>query len=430
MTLDGLSIACDLGIDRTALAVRKLVDLSLVDVVEERIAIAAPIRDAVHRAKGFLDGAFYSDVLKRLTVAFWDGASAAPNVEVIDATLNAVSRGGGTDFGPYEDLVQASTVHRLALDSYRKKEYGPALQYAKRAIAMSPSRRDIRGILFRAAVQLERWAEAERELKIVAESGDKQQFYLRGFLERKRRRPTEAIKAFESALKSGDTAVSVYRDYGDCLFRVGRYDEAVDMIQKALAKDSENIYILDLIVRVLTEKRDFPTAEHFLKELARFDLDRRFVHHRQSVLYAAKGNWPAALAEAETACGVGHAPFEAFAQRVDALIETAEYGDAWKELQVLENRFKGQRRDVQIGLRCKLLTREGKWKEAHVAWERLHDKDHAVHQTILRRILEVKLQDPTLTLIDRKDADVRLAKIKNEMADKQLILSLEEADPE
>lgn len=408
INLEGLAIACDFALDKAALGVRKLADLSLVTIVDERIAVAAPIRDAVHRAKGFLDTGFYADVARRLTAAFWEG-EATPNVEVIDATLNAVSRGGSKNFGAYENIVQASTVHRLALENYHRKEYELAHAYANRALAMAPDRREVRRILFKALVQLEKWPEAERVLSTIAESGDRQQFYLRGFLEKKRRHPLKAASAFDAALKSGDTAISVYRDYGDVLFRLGRYDEAVNMIQKALSKDSENIFILDLIVRVLTEKRDFAGAETSLKELARFDLDRRFVHHRQSVLYAAKGNWDAALNEAEVARGLGYAPFEAFSQYIDGLIETKKFGPAWTELQALESRYGGQRKDVQIGLRCKLLTREGKWREALAAWDRLLDKTRPVHQALLRRVLEMKLKDGSLTIVDRQETEQRLA---------------------
>lgn len=420
-----IAAACNHPLDATASDLRQLIDLSLAIVVNENIAIAAPLRDSIHRLKGFLDTKHYEKVRERLTATFWSSTATPPSVEVVDATLNAVARSGIRDFDPYQDLVQVSTVHRLAQESYYRKDWTAALEYAKRARRMDPGRADLRVIIFKALVQLEEWGEANKILTEIEKHGDKHHFYLKGFMLRKRRKYGEAITAFRSAIDAGDRSVPVYRDCGDCLFRAGKIEEAAEMIRRALVRDSENIYVLDLLVRVFTELGDHKNAQDYLQQLARFDIERRFVHHRQSVLYASKGMWDLALAEADTACETGYAPFEAFAQRIDVLIESKQFEKAEREIEGLEQRFKGQRRDIQIGLRCKLMIRQGRWREGRTLWEQLKEKSAPVHQALLYRILELQALDTSISLTEREAVTKQLKELKGKVRHVRSISAIE-----
>src|SRR5262245_58857009 len=98
---------------------------------------------------------------------------------------------------------------------------------------------------------------------------------------RKRQRFGEAIKAFESALASGDRGFPLHRDYAECLYREERYTEVFERIQSALKRQPENIYVLDLAIRIYIDSNKRGTAqsviiekeaEDFLEKLKCFDL--------------------------------------------------------------------------------------------------------------------------------------------------------------
>ena len=405
MPLEAVAVALRQPVDVIASCLTRLIDNSVVVSADNVYSVSPPVRDAIFRVKGHLDQSFYRDALARLTSAFWKAHAAAPTIEVVDATLHAVARSGSIDFAPYQDLIRASTVHRLAQECYYRREWREALEYARRAKQMAPDRRELREVEFRALVQLERWEEAERGLREIEATGDKRRFYLAGFLLRRRRRYEEAIKAFASALAVGDRSLSVYRDYADSLYRVGRFPEAFTNIKSVLDRDSENIFALDLLIRICIDWNNLDEAERWLETLGRCDLDRRFIHHRRATLYAKRRMWDLALTESEAACTTGFALFESFAMRVDIFIEMVRYGDAMAALDELGKRFRGQRLDVQRGLRCKLLLREKHWREAKTIWDTLEEKNRPVHLGLLRGILLQKAQDPSVTLAERQSAE-------------------------
>jgi len=346
----------------------------------------------------------YKEIVERLTAAYWSHPDAAPTVEVVDATLNAVARSGSEDFSAYQDLVRASTVHRLARESYHRKLWSQALDYARRAQQMEPERTDAAEIEFKALVQLEQWGEAESKLDKIRLSGSRRAWYLEGFLYRKMRKFRQAITSFQAALDSGDRGYAVQRDLADCLYREHEYDKALAAIKTVLERDAENIFVLDLVIRIAVDSKKLDIAQENLERLDRFDLDRRFINHRRASYYSAKGLNDLALIEAEKACSTGHAPFEAYAQRIDIEIDQKRFADAEQHLFELEGRFRTSRTDIQKGLRCKLLIRQRKWREAETVWNLLEDKSTAMVNVMLRNIYQLKAEDGTLGLSEREDA--------------------------
>lgn len=428
--LSAIAVALEVSMEEAAVSVRNLIDHSLLIVLDENYALSGPTRDAIIRAKGHLPTEFYKGVRKRLTKEFWVENKSAPTVEIVDATLHSVARSGSTDFNPYEDLVRVATVHRLAQECYYRKEWPDALEYARRAEEMDPQRKDVSVLHFKALVQMEKWEEAESQLAKIRTSGHPHALYLKGFMLRRRGMYEKAVETFESALKSGDYSYPVHRDLADCLHRCERYSEAYEKIKWVLDRDSENIFALDLFIRICIADRRFAKAKQWLSVLEGCDLDKRFVHHRKSTYYASQNMLEKALVEAETALQTGHSPFEAYAQRVDVLVELGKYQDAMKALEELHDRFGNQRRDVQLGLRAKLLIREGNWQAAKAAWDRITTKSKLVHQVLLLRILSLKAQDGTLSLKVRQDAQKEADSLTDSLRKHHSTRSIAENDDE
>jgi tetratricopeptide (TPR) repeat protein len=418
------AIAASLGRDAgdVAQVVRKLIDNSLVIVADDNLAISPPIRDAITRARGHISAENYSKILERLTQAFWSGESVAPSIEVVDATLHAVARSGSKDFDPYNDLVRVSIVHRLARESYHRRDYDDAFEYARRADRMGARHFDVLAIMFKALVKLERWGDAEQMLARIKATGNRQYWFLKGFLHRRRREYDQARLAYEQAFEAGDNGFALHRDYADVLHRLGRLSDATEQIRNLLARGTENVFVLDLALRIYADslKRNEDVGmtaeevEKYLHELDRFDIDRRFINHRRATILAAQGQIVDAIEYADAACISDPQSFEAFSLRVGLLVEAGRLRDAESALQELNARFKiGQ--DVQLGLAIKLECSRGDWRRALAIWNRLHDRERPVHQVLLLGIKRLQAADKDLSLAERNSADAKASEIRERL---------------
>jgi hypothetical protein len=105
--------------------------------------------------------------------------------------------------------------------------------------------------------------------------------------------------------------------------------------------------------------------------------------------------------------------YEAHALRCGILIELKEFVKAADELKYIEGKFgKSVRRDLQLGLKTKLLYRQDKWREAMTIWEQLEDKTLAGAQAVKARILRIKSLDTAIPLTQRQEAAKEAASIE------------------
>ena len=102
--------------------------------------------------------------------------------------------------------------------------------------------------------------------------------------------------------------------------------------------------------------------------------------------------------------------FEAMAQRADILIELSHFPEAASAVEELIP-LGVMKRDVKTGLKCKLLLRQGKWQEAQVLWQGLHQKELPVQQGLRKEILLQKAADVMTAPADRKEALDELERI-------------------
>jgi predicted Zn-dependent protease len=229
----------------------------------------------------------------------------------------------------------------------------------------------------------------------------------------------EAADALASALGVGDRSNSVYRDYADVLLRLGDHEAARKMIEVVLKRDPDNVFILDLVARIEIEGTDRRAAESALKDLERSDVDGRFIHHRRATFYQKAGEPERALPEAELAISaeIRRSPFEAQAVLADILVELGQFERFAEVIAELDSRYRNSRHDVRVGLRCKALTRQGRWREAYSVWDSLQEKELPVHRALLAGILEIKAKDSSLLLAERTEAESEMQRLRSELAE-------------
>lgn len=411
--LKAISVALEINLETTSKILKDLIDLSLVHPVNDSYSISMPIRNAILKFRGYLSKEDYKKITNSLTVMYWSDDNSPPSLEIVDATLHALASSGSSDIGNYKDLVRESTLIRLAKENYYKREYELAKEYAERAISIGSLNVENLIILFKSYVKMERWEEASSELQKIHATGDKRIYYLTGFMLKQKGDFKTAIDNFNNAILANNTSFSVYRDLAECLYRVDKYTEAAEIIQKSLTKQPDNIYILDIALRIYAEAKKFnkkiifddAAANDLLVSLERYDIDGKFIHHRKAMLLSLEEKYADALIQADIACQKRAEAFEAHTIKCDILIEMGRYSDAINELDLIAQQFKKHKKNIQIGLKIKCLTRQKNWQIAETLWKELTDQHLPIYQSMKISILQLKANDPNLSLVERKNAN-------------------------
>jgi thioredoxin-like negative regulator of GroEL len=206
--------------------------------------------------------------------------------------------------------------------------------------------------------------------------------------------------------------------------------ESEKVIAKALEGRRPNSLLLDLAAQVAIARHNYTDAESYIDRLRRVRADVDF-HHRFATLLNAKKQFRDALPHAEAALKTPRPRFELEATLADTLIEVREFDRATELLDQLEQRgFANDKRDVRLGLRCKLLLRQGKWKQAEDIWGGLAERTRPVDIALRIEILQQKVADLTTTPGVRAEAAEELARLRPVDASDQISLFSVEAEPE
>lgn len=119
----------------------------------------------------------------------------------------------------------------------------------------------------------------------------------------------------------------------------------------------------------------------------------------------------------------GKERFEAFCLKADILIELRRYDEAVRVLEELRTKFASYRGNVQLGLSCKLNIRRGEWRQAEIVWEKLTNKDEEISIGMRRQIYELKVNDTSLSLSERKQAQDEIALLHPDLRDVSVLFS-------
>ena len=193
------------------------------------------------------------------------------------------------------------------------------------------------------------------------------------------------------------------------MFRLGRVKESKEVFEGLPEWALRNRYILDLAAQIAIAEKDWPNAEMYVSELEHVSAKEEY-YYRRATLKVARGLWNEALEDFEIACEGERRYFEAMAQKADILIEHEKYPEAEDVIDQLKPSG-AVKRDVKTGLTCKMLIRQGKWREAVIRWEEISQKELPVHQSIKRDILIQKIADKMISPLERQESERLLAGI-------------------
>jgi tetratricopeptide (TPR) repeat protein len=419
--------------DEMADLIRGLVDCNLVVPSGLTYQIAFPVKFAVQSLRGRLTEKEYGTIASHLKAAYWDTTEKAPPIEVIEATVHATLRSDTGDLADFKGLVLPSMIYRSAKDYYDRggqDAWNHSQRLVSELLKIAPGHGQGLVLLCKTQVRLSQWPEAEKTLEQIRSRGIPEQHFLKGFLHWKRREYAKAVTAFRNAVALGQGSVEVYHGLATCLFRLDNLAEAEKIIKMGLRRRRPNSLLLDLAAQVAISRGNYPEAESYIDRLRRVRADADY-HHRLATLLNARGRFQDALPHAEAATHGGRRRFEVEATFIDTLIEVHDFRRATDLLDDLDQRerFGSEKRDVRLGLRCKLYLRRRKWKDAEAVWNELEDKTRPVHLALRQELLQQKIDDITTSPGARAHARAELERLRTPAVGDQVSL-FTTAEPE
>jgi len=419
LPLESLASALRINTEALAPIMRYLVDLNLVLVSNSVFSIAYPIRFAVQASKGTLSVEEFNVIGRSLKDAFWDGQDKLPSYQVIESTISAILRSDDPDLKPFGGLVLPSLLFRAAKDSYEQWGYTnweKALGLLKRLLMLEPTHRGALVLLMKIQVKMGHWPDAEKTLKQIQEQRMPERYALEGYLFWKQHKYQRAVNLYKVSLRNGERAVEVYHGLASCLFQMGEIEEASRYIEEGLRNRARhNGLLIDLAAKMAIVAQDFEKANDYVEQLRRLNAMTDY-HHRAATLFAAQKRPAEALPHAREALNGSRGRYEIDCVLISILVDLRHFPEAEERLRELErkDRTSGIRMDVRLGLRVKLLMRQGDWRAAEAYWELISDKSTVVHKTLRMELLERKISDKLLSPTLKQSSIEELSKLTGE----------------
>ena len=394
-----------------------LVDLALIVTTESNYyRIADPIADAAINAFGFPGNEKHNLVAEKIAAYVTEYEVQGPRSELTGILYRAARLSKNEEL-MNRSIYLASDVISVTANFYHNGRYSEAIESGYQSLAIRPDNVSARNFLIRALIQEEKWSDAVEQIQELRRYAPLQDIsFLEGFLERKRGNVKDAINAYKDAESRGRRDIPLYRELALCYFLIGDLDEASKYINEALAKRSDNRYVVDLWAQISAKRGDESTARRALARLEAVG-DPLFYYHRLSMVEWALGNIEKSKDAALKAVQQDDKlPFHVLAHLAYCEIQLGNLQDAPEYLSRLDKEFRNVKKDFRIGLWCRLEIAKGHFGNALLQSERISDKNTAFYKAIRRDALSGELRKTAL-----RDKD-RIA-YKNELEDLENNLS-------
>ena len=374
--------ALEITLDQADEVLTHLIDLSLVIPGGEGLyRIAEPIQEAANSSYGLVSPRISKRVVSSLSQYLESDIPAHRRLD-LNRVLFRAARFGSVPIS--DDIVRlAADLVKLTESYYHTREYERSVECGLLAIDERPESITARSYLIRSLIQLERWHEAESQLKELSRfAPGRDVHFLKGFYQRRMGNFTNAITEYEEAVKLGRRGAAVGRELAQCYFMVGDVENANRRLHEVLDRHADNRYVVDLWAQIATEMGDIAQAREALQRLEVLDKEEFFLYRKSRVEWRF-GNYPEALIAIRDAVRQRERPsFQFLAQAVLCELGSGHLAEAEKLLTIIDTKYGDIRRDVRVGLRCRLLNARGRHDEALTLSERIVDKESRYCQTI------------------------------------------------
>ncbi len=303
---------------------------------------------------------------------------------------------------------------KLLEQYYHQQDYKTAVSLGRKTIEECPDDSRAKNFFIKALIQEELWDEAENQINNLYPIDEYRNiYYLKGFLERKRSRFDDAIKAFEDAKKYGRKGIGIYRELAHCYMMLDNYEMAKENIQKALSMQSDNSHILDMAAKLEIKHGNKSEALIYLDKLEILDVPKYF-HMRKSSCLLKFGSQFDALEQAKKSIETGgNNFFSGRVQLVKTLILTKNYQAAKDEIRKLNNDFSGKKIDVKVALECSLAYAQGEGILGLRIIEKFTNTSSKQAKGFKKKFLNMLIQDVTIQYDKRKIYSSELSELSD-----------------
>lgn len=414
MTIQVLSSVISKTLEDVSASLRKCLNYSIIDERSNGMyGIAAPINIAVSRRCKRYSTKEFSDIAHVLIKEFWD-KNAVPNIDIANIIIQTILNANLDDeLQNFKDFILPSNLLRAAKDAYNSQEWEQAEKYSRKTLDLDRTLDEAKIILFKALVRQENSKNRDRlnidEDKLLTElraSFQKKVYYLAGFRLWKRNDFWGAIEQFKLAKKAGDNSIQLHRDLAECLYQTDNIPEAqkeIDIVMEPTRKIN-NPFILDLASKIAINALNFSLADNFLIQQARVDKPEN-VEHRKATYYIKKGDYPTAVLHASNACIDSSSLPQMHTLRMNIAIHTKQYDIVEEEYQYVKQNYKWYNSDIYEILYANMFLQKNGWKDADAAYNNIHNKSSSIALNLRYKILNAKLGDKTLPILERDRAE-------------------------
>ena len=423
LPLDTIGILINSSPNETSQIITRLIDLSLVILIDNEYMISSPISFAVSHIFGTLTGKEFSDIARVLRANYWKAENEIPALSIVDITIHALAYSDIDELKHFRDILLPTHILKAAWKKYHGRWWSDAERLARRVLELDNTLYSARIVLFKSLVRQRQWNLAEEVLRDIEREGQIDRYYLRGFFEWRRGQHGRAISLFRDGLNAGDRTFALLREMAYCLFVLGQLKEAKNYIGRALERN-RNKFTLDLAAQIAIFSDEDDTAEKYLSEIQLVDL--LMYHHRRATLKWRKGEYEQALADEEIACNTEYPAYQALVQRVDILI-LLDRPDVEGEIRKLAP-ILAEHSDAQRGLWCKYHLQKGEWGEAERWWKRIWQKTLPPYKELRKKILLQKSEDTMLEPSERKKAVIEISEVEPQISLPSIASGLEDLE--
>lgn len=375
--------------------------------------ISDPVKSAVNRTFGFLSLSYHEAVAKSLFIYLRE-ADTRQKVD-LSSVLFRSARLANNKTISQSAFHLVSDMINLAETLYHSRKYKESIEMAKLALQERRDNPYAREYLIRALIQEERWPEAEEEIEIYSNNANLYDvYYFKGFLFRKKGENKKALEAYLESINHGKKGAAVSRELAWCYYIDENFDLAKKHILDAINKNPDDKYLIDIWAKIATTLGDEESARNALARLETLDSET-FYHHRLSCVEAGFGNWDLARNAAERACeNIEKPPFEAIVQLVKCNIVLGDFKTAKILLSDLHQQYGTIRKDIQLGLKARLLIGEGKYQEALSQIEQIYVKNNN-YWALKRDAIRGKIADNSTDIETKDFLQIELSRIIREL---------------
>lgn len=384
-------------------------------------SISNPVRLVFRQLHGQGDPRVVDEVGKILEDAFDnDGNLKIDLVETISFLYNLDGKRVPPKIqrmvSPSSMLETARALYRSGRDKPGNEEYERCVLLCEAALQATDEkliRADLMSVQARSYMRMKNFDEAEKIIRIIEISSNRQSLVLRAQYYRFQRKYNEAIPLYRSAIKSGLNDDAVIHELCICLRETGKFEDVSETLASYEKRVKSNVYLLDMRASLEIGAGRYHDAENTIDLMSNLPDKGEFAARKRAILVCKKSrNYDEAIriiGEAIDRVAERHSFFLAdlYATRCMMHSKVNNVHEAKQDFMLAKSLHRHSE-FISDRLGIYVLMAEGKNLEAKNQYDRMSNKTR-LDKSLLREILFNLSRDNSLLLSEKLSYEKQLS---------------------